>query len=301
MTTLMRAIWIIVLPIIALLISVLFLGLFRKITARIQRRYGPPIYQPVIDLVKLFTQHSNISHGLMFDAGLIIALAGSVVTVLLIPAGGIHPLSSSGDLLVIIYLMLIPPIGMALSAGTSGNPNASLGVSRKLILALGYEVPFLLVLLTVMTYTETTSLLNVVQMQAGSILSWGVFRFPLAALATFLILPVMLGVRPFDIVGAPQEISSGPQVEFGGKYLAFATVEHALHIFIVIALFVDLFLGGAANLGTFFLKMLVVFLIGVFIGAVYPRFRIDQALRYCWKWPTLIALVGLILVVAIGG
>jgi len=297
----MQVVWIIALPIIALLISVLFLGLFRKVTARIQRRYGPPIYQPVIDLVKLFTQRSNISHGLIFDAGLIIAVAGSLATVLLIPAGGIHPLSSSGDLLLIIYLMLIPPMGMALSAGASGNPNASLGVSRKLILALGYEVPFLLVLLTVMTYAETTSLLSVVQMQAGSILSWGVSRFPLAALATFLILPVMLGVRPFDIVGAPQEISSGPQVEFGGKYLALATVEHALHLFIVIALYVDLFLGGAANLGTFFLKMLVVFLMGVFIGAVYPRFRIDQALRYCWKWPTLIALVGLILVVAIGG
>jgi len=301
MTILMRAVWIIVLPIIALLISILFLGLFRKVTARIQRRYGPPIYQPVIDLVKLFTQRSNISHGLMFDAGLIIALAGSLVTVLLIPAGRIHPLSSSGDLLLIIYLMLIPPMGMALSAGASGNPNASLGVSRKLILTLGYEVPYLLVLLTVMTYGETTSLLSVVQMQAGSILSWGVFRFPLAALATFLVLPVMLGVRPFDIVGAPQEIASGPQVEFGGKYLALATVEHALHLFIVIALFVDLFLGGAANLGTFFLKMLAVFLIGVFIGAVYPRFRIDQALKYCWKWPTLFALSGLILVMIIGG
>jgi len=224
-----------------------------------------------------------------------------LVTVLLIPAGKIHPLSSSGDLLVIIYLMLIPPMGMALSAGASGNPNASLGVSRKLILALGYEVPYLLVLLTVMTYGETTSLLSVVQMQAGSILSWGVFRFPLAALATFLVLPVMLGIRPFDIVGAPQEIASGPQVEFGGKYLALATVEHALHLFIVIALFVDLFLGGAANLGTFFLKMLAVFLIGVFIGAVYPRFRIDQALKYCWKWPTLFALSGLILVMIIGG
>jgi len=297
----MQVVWIIALPIIALLISVLFLGLFRKVTARIQRRYGPPIYQPVIDLVKLFTQRSNISHGLIFDAGLIIAVAGSLATVLLIPAGGIHPLSSSGDLLLIIYLMLIPPMGIALSAGASGNPNASLGVSRKLILALGYEVPYLLVLLTVMTYGETTSLLSVVQMQAGSILSWGVFRFPLAALATFLVLPVMLGIRPFDIVGAPQEIASGPQVEFGGKYLALATVEHALHLFIVIALFVDLFLGGAANLGTFFLKMLAVFLIGVFIGAVYPRFRIDQALKYCWKWPTLFALSGLILVMIIGG
>jgi len=297
----MQVVWIIALPIIALLISVLFLGLFRKVTARIQRRYGPPIYQPVIDLVKLFTQRSNISHGLIFDAGLIIAVAGSLATVLLIPAGGIHPLSSSGDLLLIIYLMLIPPMGIALSAGASGNPNASLGVSRKLILALGYEVPYLLVLLTVMTYGETTSLLSVVQMQAGSILSWGVFRFPLAALATFLVLPVMLGIRPFDIVGAPQEIASGPQVEFGGKYLALATVEHALHLFIVIALFVDLFLGGAANLGTFFLKMLAVFLIGVFIGAVYPRFRIDQALKYCWKWPTLFALSGLILMMIIGG
>lgn len=301
MTTLIRIVWIIALPVIALLISVFFLGLFRKVTARIQRRYGPPIYQPVIDLVKLFTQHSNISHGVTFDMGLIIALAGSLVTVLLIPAGGIHPLSSSGDLLVIIYLMLIPPIGMALSAGASGNPNASLGVSRKFILSLGYEVPFLLVLLTVMTHGETTSLLNVVQVQSQSILSWGVFRFPLSAIAMFLVLPVMLGIRPFDLVGAPQEIASGPQVEFGGKYLALATVEHALHLFIAIALFVDLFLGGAANLGTFFLKMLAVFLIGVFIGAVYPRFRIDQALRYCWKWPTLFALSGLILVMVIGG
>ncbi len=294
MTTWMRIVWIIVLPIIALLISIFFMGLSRKVMARIQRRYGPPLYQPVIDLVKLFTQHSNISHGLIFDAGLIFALAGSLVTLLFVPVAGIHPLSSSGDLLVIIYLMLISPIGIALSAGASGNPNASLGISRKLTLAFGYEVPFLLVLLAVMTQTGTTSLLSFVQGQSSSILSWGVFRFPLSAIAMFLILPVMLGIRPFDVVDAPQEIASGPQVEFGGKYLALSTIDHGLHMFIVIALFVDLFLGGAANLGTFFLKMLVVFLIGIFIGAVYPRFRIDQALKYCWKWPTLFALSGLI-------
>ena len=301
MTTWMRIVWIVVLPIIALLVSVFFMGLSRKVIARVQRRYGPPLYQPVIDLVKLFTQHSNISHGIIFDMGLIIALAGSLVTLLFIPVAGIHPLSSSGDLLVLIYLMLISPIGMALSAGASGNPNASLGISRKLTLALGYEVPFLLVLLAVMTQSGTTSLLSFVQGQSMSILSWGLFRLPLSAIAMFLILPVMLGIRPFDIVGAPQEIASGPQVEFGGKYLALATIEHGLHLFIVIALFVDLFLGGAANLGTFFLKMLGIFLIGVLIGAVYPRFRIDQALKYCWKWPTLFALSGLILVMIIGG
>ena len=294
MTTWMRIVWMIVLPIIALLISIFFMGLSRKVMARIQRRYGPPLYQPVIDLVKLLTQHSNISHGLIFDAGLILALAGSLVTLLFIPVAGIHPLGSSGDLLVLVYLLLISPIGIALSAGASANPNASIGISRKLTLALGYEVPFLLVLLAVMTSTGNTSLLSFVQGQSASILSWGVFQFPLSAIAMFLILPVMLGIRPFDMVGAPQEISSGPKVEFGGKYLAFSMIDHGLHLFIVIALFVDLFLGGAANLGTFFLKMLAVFLIGVFIGAVYPRFRIDQALKYCWKWPTLFALLGLI-------
>ena len=119
MTMWMRIVWIVVLPIIALLVSVFFMGLSRKVIARIQRRYGPPIYQPVIDLVKLFTQHSNISHGVIFDAGLIIALGGSLVTLLFIPIGGIHPLSSSGDLLVLIYLMLIPPIDSLRSVRTN--------------------------------------------------------------------------------------------------------------------------------------------------------------------------------------
>ncbi|HDK25550.1 MAG TPA: hypothetical protein ENG48_00495, partial [Candidatus Atribacteria bacterium] len=51
-----KAVWIVVLPIIAFIIGVFFLGLQRKIIARIHRRYGPPIYQPVIDIIKLFNQ-----------------------------------------------------------------------------------------------------------------------------------------------------------------------------------------------------------------------------------------------------
>jgi NADH-quinone oxidoreductase subunit H len=58
----------------------------------------------------------------------------------------------------------------------------------------------------------------------------------------------MLGVRPFDMVTAPQEISSGPKVEYGGKYLALISIEHALTLYISLALFVDLFLGGASML-----------------------------------------------------
>jgi len=286
-----KAIWIIVLPIIAFIIGVFFLGLARKVTARIHRRYGPPIYQPIIDIVKLVNQKS-ISHGKLFDIGIVLSLGGSIVLVLFIPFAGIAPLATSGDLLVIIYLMLLVPLGIALSGGEAANPNVSIGISRKMMLSLGYEVPFLFSILAVMTYYKTTSLIEIVKAQQNS--SWAVVYLPLPTIAYFMILPAMLGIRPFDIVSAPQEIASGPAVEYGGKYLALATVEQAFHTFIVIALFVNLFLGGG-NPFTFFIKMLVIFLLGLFINAVFPRFRIDQAIKYCWKWPAILALAGLII------
>ncbi|MBN2456538.1 MAG: NADH-quinone oxidoreductase subunit H [Sedimentisphaerales bacterium] len=281
-------------PILALIVGVFFLGLARKIMARIHWRYGPPLIQPVIDMIKLFYQ-KGVSHGRMFDLGIVLSLAGSVVVVLFLPFGQMCPLSSSGGLLVILYIMLLAPLGMALSGGQGANPNISIGISRKLILSLGYEVPLLLVLLAVMTRYKTISIVEVVSAQQST--SWSIISFPLflSGLSYFLILPAILGIRPFDIASAPQEISSGPMAEYGGKYLALATIEHAFVLFISIALFVNLFLGGATNPVTFFVKMLVVFVLGLCVSAVFPRFRIEQAIKYLWKWPTLLAFVGLII------
>jgi len=289
-----KIIQIILSPVLALIVGVFFLGLARKIMARIHWRYGPPLIQPVIDMIRLFYQKS-VSHGSMFDLGLILSLAGSIAVILFLPFGQIAPLSSSGGLLVILYIMLLAPLGMALSAGQGANPNISIGISRKLILSLGYEVPLLLVLLAVMTYYKTISIVEVVNAQQSTY--WAITSFPLflSGLSYFLILPAILGVRPFDVSSAPQEISSGPMVEYGGKYLALATIEHAFVLFISIALFVDLFLAGAANPVIFFVKMLVVFVFCLFIHAVLPRFRIEQAIKYLWKWPTLLAFLGLII------
>ncbi len=298
-------------PILALVVGVFFLGLARKITARIHWRYGPPLIQPVIDMIRLFYQKS-VSHGSMFDLGLILSLAGSIVVVLFLPFGRMCPLSNSGGLLVILYIMLLAPLGMALSGGQGANPNISIGISRKLILGLGYEVPLLLILLAVMTRYKTISIMEVVSAQQST--GWSLISFPLflSGLSYFLILPAILGIRPFDVSSAPQEISSGPMVEYGGKYLALATIEHAFVLFISIALFVNLFLGGWGLWGVFgsvmntawgvilgviifLIKMCIVFIIGLFVNAVFPRFRIEQAVKYLWKWPTLLAFLGLII------
>ena len=293
-----KIIQIILSPILALVVGVFFLGLARKIMARIHWRYGPPLIQPVIDLIRLFHQKS-VSHGRMFDLGIMLSLTGSIVVILFLPFGRICPLSGSGGLLVILYIMLLAPLGLALSGGQGANPNISIGISRKLILSLGYEVPLLLVFLSVMTHYKTISVVEVVNVQQSA--GWSIISFPLflSGLSYFLILPAILGIRPFDVSSAPQEISSGPMAEYGGKYLALATIEHAFILFISIALFVNLFLGGGTNPFTFFIKMLVVFALGIFINAVYPRFRIEQAIKYLWKWPTLLAFLGLVMALVI--
>jgi len=226
---------IIVSPILALVVGVFFLGLARKIMARIHWRYGPPLIQPVIDMIRLFYQ-KGVSHGRMFDLGIVLSLAGSIVAVLFLPFGQICPLSNSGGLLVILYIMMLAPLGIALSGGQGANPNISIGISRKLILNLGYEVPLLLVLLAVMTRYKTISIMEVVSAQQST--SWSIISFPLflSGLSYFLILPAILGIRPFDVSSAPQEISSGTMAEYGGKYLALATIEHAFVLFISIAL-----------------------------------------------------------------
>jgi len=281
-------------PILAFIIGIFFIGLFRKIMARIHWRYGPPIIQPFLDLIKLFHQ-KGFSHGPLFDLGLILSLAGSMVLILFIPFGGMCALGNSGGLLVILYIMLFAPLGIALSGGEGANPNISIGISRKLIIALGYEVSFLLVLLTLMTYYKTISIVDIVNAQSN--FHWALFSpLFLSGIAYLMILPAILGIRPFDVVGAPQEISSGPTAEYGGRFLALFHIWHAFSLFIGIALFVDLFLGGGSNPVTFFMKMVVVFVLVTFIHAVFPRLRTEQAVRYLWRWPTAISLLGLLLV-----
>jgi NADH-quinone oxidoreductase subunit H len=282
-------------PLLALIVGIFFLGLSRKIMARIHWRYGPPITQPLIDIIRLFSQRS-VTHGRLFQLGVILSLAGSLVVVLFLPVGPICPLSGSGGMLVILYMMLLGPLGIALSGGEAANPNTSIGISRKLLLALGYEIPFLLILLSSMTYYQTISIVDIVNAQRE--MGWALFSSPLflSGIAYVLILPAILGIRPFEIVKAAQEISSGPMVEYGGQFLALATIQHALSEFIGIALFVNLFLGGAGNPLIFFLKMLVVFILGLCVNAALPRLRIEQAITYLWRWPTLVALIGMVLV-----
>ena len=134
-----------------------FIGLMvgwvdRKVTARVQWRVGPPWYQNFIDVVKLlFYKETLIPEGVspaLFLGMPLVALASATLVSTMILVVNFSPSQGFlGDLLVMVYLLIMPPVALILGGFASRNSLASLGASREMKLMLSYELPFILALL----------------------------------------------------------------------------------------------------------------------------------------------------------
>ena len=56
-------------PLVAFVVGLGMVLMMRKIAARLQRRVGPPLLQPLYDIVKLHSKHTQTSHGLLHEIG----------------------------------------------------------------------------------------------------------------------------------------------------------------------------------------------------------------------------------------
>ncbi len=287
-------------PIIAFIVGVTYGGLTRRITARIQNRYGPPSSQNLLDIIKLYSKETSIQHGVMQHLGPVFAITASITTLYFIPviknSVVFTNLSFNGDLIFLLYIMVFGSLGMALGAGQTGNPNAAIGVSRGLSQMVGYEIPFVLSLVAIMTQFHTTSLTDLLAVQKH-FADWIIFQSPLAFIAGILAFLGMMGYAPFDVVIAPAEIASGPPSEFGGKYLALMMTSRSIFTFAKLVLFTDIFLGGASDFITLIIKTFLLYMIPVLTGIVFPRFRTEQSICFFWKWPLVFGVLAILVVV----
>ena len=277
-------------------LGLLFIGIAKKTVARTQKRIGPPFYQPYIDVLKLFGKDA-VTHGFIFDFGAIMAFGGMIATLFFVPIASLPLYSMSGTLLLVIYLMAVAYLGMAMATVGSGNPLASVGISRALTQMLGYEIPFIVVLLTIIYRSNNSSIWGIVQAQQGGFMNWNLVNLPIGTIVAFIALLGLMGKKPFDAPIAPSEIASGPVVEHGGKYLGLLMLQHAVAIVVETALFVDLFLGGGTNILIFILKMLIVWLAATLIGSIFPRFKVEDGVLFYWKWPLLAALFQAVVII----
>jgi NADH-quinone oxidoreductase subunit H len=281
--------------IVAYLTGFLYYGLYRNITARFQRRFGPPIWQSFFDSIKFFTKDDSTSHGWMFYLGPIIMMSGAIMTLLFIPffthSEHFKGVSEYGNLFLVLYLLVLGPLGNALGVGTAGNPFGVMGVTRGLSRLFALEMPFYIAVIAIMSVSGSSDIATIAATQS----TLNVVTYPLLFIGALFSFIGMMGQSPFDVVGAPVEVYSGPASEFSGKFLALLMSQSAIFTFAKLVLMVHLFLGGAEGFAELLGKTFTLFLFVIMFGSIYGRFKTPQSIDFLLKIPTAIAVVGLIL------
>jgi len=272
----------------------------RKIAARASGRYGIPVWQNYIDLLKNIALRSKISHGVMFYLAPVFRLTGGVGLLLFVPtiygSAWNQNFSYSGDLILALYFVFFGTLGMALGAGESGHPYAAIGVSRGLSQVTMAELPLALAVYAMSLHYGTLDITKIVAAQQGSIFNWTLFNSPLITAAAMVSYVGTMMRSPFDVVLAPQEIPIGPPTEYHSSYLALMQTNRSLFPVAKTVVYMNLFFGGASNWGEFAIKAFVLYMIPAVIGVVHPRFRVEQSIRFFLKWGLPVGVLAILLV-----
>lgn len=299
-----------------LALGLLLKGVDRKVVARLQRRVGPPLYQPALDIIKLMTKETLIpdtANEAAFRLAPVLGLTGMLVTAALLPIGGVwNGVTGLGDLLVLLYLLPIPAMGLMLAGGSSSSPYGALGFSREMCMMFAYEMPLIAAFLAVAVRVGGAdgsggSLLSLpaimdYQFQHGPLLLDPVM-LP-AALALLLFIPGTMGHGLFDIPEAEPEVIEGPLLEYSGPLLAVFHLMSAVKLVVVLELAVALLFpnplvasgggGVLVNLLWHIFKCLVLLMVSVTcFRAATGRLRLDQGFSFFVKYTSPLALVSL--------
>ena len=239
----------------------------------------------------------------------LVGLAALVVIQLFIPVFSFSAFSGMADVIVILYLLLIPAMSIILGGAASGSPYAGVGLSREMVTIISCELPLVLVLLAVAKTVGSAmgtglcfSLSDIAAYQAmnGSLIT-KLSMIP-AAVAMLLIIPGETGNHPFDAAEAETEICEGLLAEYSGAPLGVFKLSHAIKMLTLTSLFVALFLGGLGT-GIVALDAIILFLLCValtavsisFVHAITARLKIEQIFKFYWTLVTGLALISLVL------
>ena len=271
----------------------------RKLTARLQYRVGPPWYQNFIDILKLagketiFPQQAKATFLLSPYIG---CLSTALVATILGNNIFFGPGGFNGDLIVVVYLLIVPAIALMLGAFASRNPLASVGAGREMKLILAYELPFLLAVVAVIIRNGgAIQLSGIISHQAyygSNILS---FSGALAFLVAFLCIQAKLGIGLFDVSEADQELMGGVLIEYSGLPLAVFKLTKAILFYILPLFLIALFLGKDLNPVFIFIKYAALLIAIILIKNTNPRLKVDQVLRFFWGVPAVLAFIAVIL------
>ena len=311
----------------------------RKVSGHMQDRLGPMrvgfhgVLQTIADIIKLVQKEDIVASDndkIFFDISPVLVFAGSYAAFAAIPFSSAF-IGSNIDL-GIVYIVAVTGLvvaGILMGGWASNNKYSLLGAMRAAAQIISYEIPSLLIVVTVIMITGTMNLFTISEWQTEYFWNWLILGGPVLGVAKFLLIPLMIvsfliiflstlaevNRTPFDIPEAESELVSGYHTEYSGmKFAMFFLAEYA-NMFAVSAVVAALFFGGFQSpvgyLGNAFgakwlipieqffwftAKGLFFVFVQMWLRWTLPRFRVDQLMAFCWKYLIPFAFVILILV-----
>lgn len=190
-------------------------GLDRKITARLQGRIGPPILQPLYDIIKLLRKEPIVVNRIQVVYAYL-HLAFMVAAMLIFALGQ--------DSLMFLFVLAFSTIALVLGGMCVRSPYSRIGSQREILLMLGYEPIMILLIVGFYIVSGSFEIQKIIDYQRPLL-----FQLPLLFIAYMAVLAVKMQKSPFDLATshhAHQEIVKGVTLEFSGPYLAIIEITH---------------------------------------------------------------------------
>jgi len=288
MSVFVEILFVIVAIVATVAVGLVISWLVRKVSALVHYRVGPPVLQPVWDVMKLMGKETLVpaeaQRGLFMGAPLV-GMAGALLLSIVLLHAAVWPTKAFiGDVIVVLYLTLLPSLALILGSSASASPHATVGTGREMKLVMAYELPLILAL--IVAIIKSGGEISLAGIMAGNPIASisGVIAF----LVALLCVQAKLGYVPFDMAESETELASGVMIEYSGALLAVWTLMHAIMLVGLPLFLVVVFLGGIsggvlgvlAGIGKYVLIVVLVIL----IKNTNPRVRIDQAMKFFWVY-----------------
>lgn len=266
----------VVAPVIGLLLN----GADRILTARLQGRVGPPLLQPLYDVVKLLRKQPLVLNRVQIGY-VYLHLAFMLMTIVMLALGR--------DMLLALFAHAFSALSLFIGASSVRSPFSRIGAQRKIMQMLAYEP--VLILLVVGIYLRTGSFMAGAVAQLGAPL---ISSLPLVFLAFLVAIEIKLEKSPFDVATshhAHQELVKGITLEYAGPYLAVVELTHFYETFLLLAIVVAFFV---TQLWLGVLVALGVYVAAIVVDNLCARMRTTWMVRYMWTVPVALAVCNII-------
>jgi len=269
--------------VLAPIVGCLLAGLDRKMSARMQRRVGPPVLQPYYDVRKLFEKEKQSPT--RYQDFYIIAYL-----VFLIGAGAIF--FAGGDLLLVIFTETIGSAFLVIAAYSSNSPYAEVGAERELLQMMAYEPMMLLTAVGFYMLHGSFTVHDLVRTDNMAFLPMiGLF------IGFIYILTIKFRKSPFDLSmshHAHQELVRGITTEFVGRTMGWIEISHWYeNVFILGFIFLFFCDGSAMGYIIGALVCIAAYFLEVFIDNSFARMKWQFAFKSAWIAAIVLGMVNI--------